>query len=273
MRGRVCERKSWWWQVAAAGAFASGLAGAPVQAQEVPNPPPAGAADVNRGPGEPAPAGAGTMNDKAGGKADSMMDSFGTTANRAGAATAGAALDAGRSGAAGATMSEDARIVAKLHHINQMEIDTGKQAQDRGQAKAVRDFGARLVRDHQAADKKLLALADKQGLDANAMPAAGTDDEAKDHDRMERLRNLTGAEFDREFAAAMAEGHGKAIDLVTTAKDVVSDARLRAMLAGLLPTLEKHRQIATGLVSSTQGVSGAGTGEGAAQGRRGARTR
>jgi putative membrane protein len=152
-------------------------------------------------------------------------------------------------------VSEDAQIVAKLHHTNQMEIDAGKLAQDQGQSKKVRDFGARLVKDHQAADKKVMAYADKKGIDANAMPPAGTDDEAKDQEKMDHLRNLKGAAFDREFATMMAEGHQKAIDLVQGATGRVNDPALRTMLTQLLPTLQKHHSIAEGLAGSLRNVS------------------
>jgi putative membrane protein len=209
---------------------------------------------------------AGGAVDKAGG----TMDSFSNQKNTARAAspttTGGTSSGAGSvgvgsidgspgsSGTQAGHMTEDARIIAKLHHINQMEVDAGKLAEDKGQAKAVRDYGARLVRDHQSADKKIVAYADKNGIDANAMPPAGNDQEAKDMDKMDRLRNLTGAEFDRTFASTMLEGHQKAIDLVQSARDTVTDGQLKGMLGQLLPTLEKHRQIAQNLVS-TQNVS------------------
>jgi putative membrane protein len=151
--------------------------------------------------------------------------------------------------------SEDARVVAKLHHINQMEIDAGKLAQDKGQSKKVRDFGGRLVRDHQAADKKVMSYADKKGIDANAMPPAGTDQEAKDQEKMDRLRNLSGAQFDREFATMMAEGHQKAIEMVQAAQGRVNDPALRTMLTQLLPTLQKHHDIAESLAGSLRNVS------------------
>jgi putative membrane protein len=163
-------------------------------------------------------------------------------------------------GTAAGAMSDDARVVSKLHHINQMEIDAGKLAQDKGQSKQVRDFGARLVKDHQAADKKLMAYADKKGIDANAMPPAGNDQEAKDQDKMDRLRNLSGAEFDNQFASTMAEGHQKAIDLVQTSKDTVSDTQLRTMLTQLLPTLQKHEHMAQAVQSSTQNAANQDTG-------------
>src|SRR5262245_64612675 len=44
-----------------------------------------------------------------------------------------------------ANPTEDAAVVAKVHHINMMEVDAGKLARDKGNAKRVREFGARLV--------------------------------------------------------------------------------------------------------------------------------
>jgi putative membrane protein len=194
-------------------------------------------------------------NDKAGG----TMDNFGSAANATPAAVAGKP----------AAMTGDAQVVAKLHHVNQMEITAGKLAQDKGQMKSVRDFGARLVRDHQAADKKVMAYADKNGIDANAMPPAGDDQEAKDQDHMDRLRNLSGPAFDHEFAMVMHDGHAKTIAMVTTARGAVTDPALRTLLGQLLPTLQQHDETAQRLLSATQGVSSTPEQEGNhAQGRR-----
>src|SRR5215213_1268077 len=62
--------------------------------------------------------------------------------------------------AADATSGPDpADVLSKLHHANQMEIEAGKLAQEKGSSKAVKAYGKTLVRDHSAADKKVLATA------------------------------------------------------------------------------------------------------------------
>lgn len=171
------------------------------------------------------------------------------------------------------TPNDDAHLVAKLHQVNQMEITVGKLAENQAQSKAARDFGARLVKDHQAADKKVMSYADKTGIDANAMPQAGSDEDAKMQEKVDHLRNLTGANFDREFANMMADGHRQVIDEVTSAKSTVTDPKLKTLLGQLLPTLQKHYQIAQGLVSKSQNnVSSdqeTGTTPKSTQGRRG----
>src|SRR5215208_3381849 len=46
----------------------------------------------------------------------------------------------------------DMKIVAHLHHVNQMEIDLGKLAQKSGTA-SVKSYAETLVSDHQSNDK------------------------------------------------------------------------------------------------------------------------
>jgi putative membrane protein len=196
----------------------------------------------------------GTLGDSKPGGVIDNVNNPNDDATRAGAARPGSNAMDDASHAAGtkaAGESADAQIVAKLHHVNQMEITAGKLAQEQGQAKQVRDFGARLMRDHQAADKKLMSYADKAGLDANAMPPAGSNEDAKMEQKMDHVRTLSGAAFDREFASLMEEGHQKTIEAVESAQQTVSDPKLKAMLGQLLPTLQKHHHLAAALASTT----------------------
>src|SRR5258705_8921407 len=50
------------------------------------------------------------------------------------------------------------RTIAHLHHVNQMEITLGKEAEKSGTAR-IRDYARTLVSDHQSADKDLTAFA------------------------------------------------------------------------------------------------------------------
>lgn len=151
-----------------------------------------------------------------------------------------------------AKATEDARIVEKLHRVNQMEIDAGKMAETKGSSKAVRAYGTELVRDHQSADKNLLAYAKKSGIDPNAtsaLTASDTADEKADHQKMDTVNGLSGTEFDKQFASTMRDGHAKVITAVTEARGAVSDSKLKTMLGELLPTLRKHEQTAQKLSS------------------------
>jgi putative membrane protein len=139
---------------------------------------------------------------------------------------------------------DTATVLGKLHHSNQMEVEMGKLAQEKGQSKDVKSFGKTLVTDHSAADKKVAALAKQQKIDlATAMPPM------KD-DKMAPLKAAVGAEFDKAFARAMVEDHNKDVDEAKAARDATTDAKLKSLLTATIPVLEKHQATAKKLVDS-----------------------
>jgi putative membrane protein len=145
-----------------------------------------------------------------------------------------------------------AEVLGKLHHSNQMEISAGKLAQERGQSKDVKSFGKTLVTDHSAADRKVMALAKEQKIDLapGGAPMPG----------MDKLKTLSGAEFDRMFASEMLKDHEKDVAEAKSARDSTNDAKLKALLAGVVPVLEKHRDTAQKLVDKLgPSASAAGT--------------
>lgn len=146
--------------------------------------------------------------------------------------------------ASAADTSETATVLGKLHHSNQMEIEMGKLAQEKGQAREVKSFGKTLVTDHSAADKKVLALAKQEKIDLMAAMPAMNDD------KMVQLRTMMGAEFDKAFARVMLDDHSKDVDEAKAARDSTTDSKLKALLVATIPVLEKHRETAQRLVDT-----------------------
>jgi putative membrane protein len=143
-------------------------------------------------------------------------------------------LVAGRARAADAPATAD--VLAKLHESNQKEIAMGKLAEKNGQSKDVIKFGKMLVKDHTAADKKVVALAKKEKLDLPTPPEAKHDDMAK------------GPEFDSKFARDMLDDHKKDVAEATAARDKTTDDQLKKLLTELVPTLQKHQDTAQRIV-------------------------
>ena len=138
---------------------------------------------------------------------------------------------------------DTAAVLGKLHHSNQMEIEMGKLAQEKGQSKDVKSFGKTLVTDHTAADKKVAALAKQEKIDLTAaMPPMKPD-------KMAPLKTAVGAEFDKAFASAMLEDHTKDVDEAKAARDATTDVKLKSLLDATIPVLEKHRETAQKLVA------------------------
>jgi putative membrane protein len=162
-----------------------------------------------------------------------------------------------------------AQLVPTLHRINQMEIDAGKVAQDKGASDVAKEYGATLERQHEAADDNLKKYASEAKLDLNgSVPPAVETALRNAQAKLNQLKNVQdGMTFDREFAEAMARDHGQAISLVDRARTQIHDPKLEALLGQIEPMLREHQQMADNLLASSR-IAAAAASRATAQGRR-----
>jgi len=146
----------------------------------------------------------------------------------------------------------DVRLVQRAHELNTKEIEIAQLAADKARSARVKAYARTLVTQHRAADRELMAYADKRGLTTRLQQSATTtetpDNAAGGRDMHARLMGETGAEFDHDFVATMVDDHDRAIETVRTARDSAVDPQLRDLFHGLLPKLEKHRKMAQQLL-------------------------
>ncbi|NTX50826.1 DUF4142 domain-containing protein [Myxococcus sp. CA051A] len=144
--------------------------------------------------------------------------------------------------------TEEKAFLEELHHANQMEVQMGKLAQKNGSSKGVKDFGARMEREHGQADENLLAFAKTKKLQLGEPKADSSLAKAMqgaEHATMEKLQALQGPAFDRAFLAAMVGDHDVVIAKVMAGQQqFVDNTALKTMLDNLLPQLQQHRQSA-----------------------------
>jgi len=141
--------------------------------------------------------------------------------------------------------TDEQAFLEELHHANQMEVRMGKLAQTNGTSQAVKDFGARMEREHGKADENLLAYAKTKQLQLGEpkadSPLAKTMQSAE-HATMEKLQALQGPSFDRAYLAAMVGDHDVDIAKVMAGQQQFADnTALKALLDNLLPQLQQHR--------------------------------
>ena len=119
------------------------------------------------------------------------------------AGTAGANRDAGATVAsARANNAADAnRFIEKMGHVAAAEIKLGQLAAERAAKAEVKQFGRRMVVDHQKASAELKQVASKMSVTLPAQP------DEKHQELADRLSTLKGAEFDREYMKTMVDGH------------------------------------------------------------------
>jgi len=170
----------------------------------------------------------------------------------------------------GMAMTDD-KVLRHLHHANMEEIKAGQMAQSKASSSGVKDYARTLVQDHQQADKQVLAMADKMHVDMKKNMEMGDMDHSKmdhskmdhsqmsgmDHDKMkmheakmDQLQKMSGKEFDQAFLTMMVNGHDHVIEMVKNAQANAKDD-LKAMLDQMMPTLERHKQIAQDLLKNT----------------------
>lgn len=149
----------------------------------------------------------------------------------------------------------DAKIVAHLHHVNQMEIDLGKAAQKSGTA-GVKSYGQTLVTDHQSSDKDLTSFAKSHKLATIPADKPMTDaDKQEDKDmqaRVSKLKSLKGADFDREFLNMMAADHDKELAKIDVAMGAATNPDLQSLLKATKPVLQRHADQARDLQKNPQ---------------------
>ena len=123
--------------------------------------------------------------------------------------------------------------------IGMAEVELGQLAVKNSQDQGVRDYAQRMVSDHQAADAKLQKIAAQKNL---LLPESL---DAEHQALKEKLADLKGAAFDREYAKAMAKGHDKAVALFESASQAAQmPAELKEFAAATLPTLKEHMEMA-----------------------------
>lgn len=156
---------------------------------------------------------------------------------------------------------DDAEVLSRLHHINQLEIQAGKLAADKGQLQQVKSYGQMLQKDHAKADQDLTAFAKQHKIDVRE-PKALSDADRQDLADMDQLPQKLGnsGDFDRAFADAMLQGHSDAIAMIEMAQKSAK-ADVKGFYGKLLPTLRHHRDQAADIVATieVQGDQATGT--------------
>ena len=121
------------------------------------------------------------------------------------------------------------------------EVQMGQLALEKGEAQGVKQFGQMLVQDHTQANQQLLQIAQQQKVTVPQRPTQ------QDVSEMDKLKGLSGADFDRQFARVMVQDHQKSVQLFQQEAQSGHDSALKSFAQNTLPVLQKHLQTAESL--------------------------
>jgi len=129
---------------------------------------------------------------------------------------------------------KDTQFVTQAVQGGLAEVALGQLAVDRARNDMVRDFGARMVKEHGDTNAKLIELAKGKGFEPPTTLTAGH------QQTLERLRSVDAEEFDREYVQVMVKDHRKDVAEFEKQSEQAEDPDLRRFAEQALPTLQSH---------------------------------
>lgn len=179
------------------------------------------------------------------------------------AGTAGAQGGGGQagdmSGNNGGGGSSDKHFVKEAMEGSMAEIQLGQLAQQKASSDDVKQFGQRMVQDHQKLSDQMQPIASQMGVQPpSELPS-------KDKALQKKLQGLSGAEFDKAYMSAMVKDHKK--DLSEFKKEASSgkDPQVKQAAQQGSTVISEHLQMAQDIaqkVGAKGGKSGMSNGNG-----------
>jgi len=167
------------------------------------------------------------------------------------------ASSAARSAAAPKGAMDQSAALGVLSAINHAEIDAGKLAQDKAKSGPVREYAARMVKEHTQNDTQ----AQTWKPDPDAAPARAQ--KAKGQAELKQLSALDGDAFERAYVQAMVKDHTEALrmldqKLIPAAEQAPVRAFLKETRAHVADHLAAAQRLQDGKKSAGQKADAAG---------------
>ena len=144
----------------------------------------------------------------------------------------------GTAGASDNLSNSDENFVKDIAIANMAEIELGQLAATKSADPQVKKFGQMMVEDHTKAGDAFKAVASQHNL----TPPAQLDETHRE--LRDKLAGLSGAEFDREYMAAMVDGHEDVADKLEARIDKTNLADWKAKMTDRLGRrLEERSQL------------------------------
>jgi putative membrane protein len=140
-------------------------------------------------------------------------------------------------------------ILNQLHHMNQYEIQLAQLAQDNAQSESIKTLARQITTDHQSMDSQVQQIAKSQDFTLSDFQPASYEKATFD-----RLRSLSGSQFDQAFGWTLHSGHQEAMqDLRMFRKDAAKNPQLSSLISQAMPKYQKHAEMSHRFSSTQMG--------------------
>lgn len=121
---------------------------------------------------------------------------------------------------------------------NVAEMELAEMAQERAASEDVKYYAKLLQSSHEVANERLRNIAEQQNVELPDEP------NEQQKQTAEKLSNLEGEQFDRQYLQAMIEDHKKAIELFKQQAQSGQSPEVQQYAKQTLPALQAHLEMA-----------------------------
>ncbi len=151
---------------------------------------------------------------------------------------------------AAAQAPNDAQIASIVVTANQVDIDAGKLAKSKGQAKDVKAFAKQMIADHTGVNKKAVALVTKLKVKPEDNPTSQSL-KSGGAENVASLKKLKGTAFDKAYIDHEVTYHQQVLDAIDkTLIPSAQNADLKALLVAVRPAFVGHLEHAKNIQAS-----------------------
>jgi putative membrane protein len=133
----------------------------------------------------------------------------------------------------GVTTASPETFMKEAAQGGKAEVEMGTLAASKAANPELKKFGQMMVTDHTAAGKDLVAVAKKKNF---TLPT----DTGSHQPIMDKLKGLSGADFDRYYVEQMVQDHEADLRTFQKQAESGSDADVKAFAAKVVPVIQKH---------------------------------
>jgi putative membrane protein len=136
---------------------------------------------------------------------------------------------------------QDKQFLTKASQANYDEIQLGKLAEQKATNASVKAFGRRMVTDHTRLTTQMKPFANTWGI---AAPTSLDSDAQSEYDK---LKGMSGADFDKEYINFMASEHAKDLNEFTDEANSTKDTKFKAAVEHGKTVISEHKTMADNL--------------------------
>jgi len=142
----------------------------------------------------------------------------------------------------------DEKFMMEAAQSGMAEVEALRLAQEKASSNEIKEFARKLEQDHTKANDQLKHLAEQKNVQ---LPG----DAGKHKEAVEKIRNLSGDEFDKAFMKMQVNHHKNDVKQFQKETERAMDSDLKSFASSTLPTLQEHLKSAQELQNSTRGRS------------------